>query len=216
MTFKELQDFTMLSRFNEGQRGTVKTWVNYQWAKVWSGYDWEWKHVGPTNVAVTSGDSSPPMPTDFANALGLFNEDGDPLAPLPPGEFDRRYQGEEPGTPEAFKVVANQVYLGPTPDASETMQLAYLRRVGYHAAGDTSSFTVGSMLNDSDVPAFLPVEHHPLIGLRAARMGMRLEQDPSWRELEEELREAEAFMVAELLPDPGGETLQYGRDTWGL
>jgi hypothetical protein len=219
-SFKTMQDDVMLDRFKEANRPAIKRWLNYEWGKLWAGYDWKWKVVGPSDLAVTAGGRTPQMPIDFAKVLSLFNELGDELSPLPSSQFDAIYQqlveDGQTSPSEAFTVVSYQLYLGPTPDASSTFTLTYERRVGFHPGGDTSLFTVGPMVADADVPAFLPAEHCPLIELRAARLGLRLSQDPSWAHLNDEISEAEAFMLNDLMPDVGGEPVQYGRDTYGL
>jgi hypothetical protein len=220
LTFRELQDYVLGYGFKESQRTIVKTAINYQWGRIWAQHSWTFKDVGPTNLAVVASSSSPVMPTDFAEVVKLQDQNGSSLSPLPADEFDDLYEplvrdgGKD--APEAFKVINFQIVLGPVPSASQTFTLSYKRRVGYHPAGNTSLFTVGSMAADADVPAYLPVEHHPWIGIRAARMVMRQVADPSWANLEPEIQEAEAEALNELLPQTGGETLQYGRDMWGL
>lgn len=219
MTRRELVDFVLGYGFKESQRSIAQTAVNFQWSAIWQEHGWTFKDVGPTNLTVTAGDSTPTMPSDFADVTALQDQKGSTLAPLSPDEFDRYYQAGvrngETGTPEAFKVVNFQLVLGPVPDTTQTFTLSYVRRVGYHPAGDTSQFTVGNMATDADVPAYLPVEHHPWIAIRAARMLMRQTADPSWIDLEPEIQETESLVLNALLPQRGGETTQYGRDSYG-
>lgn len=220
MTFRELVDFTLGYGFKESQRSIAKTAVNFQWARVWAEHSWTFKDVGPTNLAVTASDNTPTMPTDFADVVRLQDQNGASLSPLQADEFDDAYQpgvrSGETGPPEAYKIVNFQIVLGPTPSTTQTFTLSYRRRVSYYPAGNTASLAVGNMATDTDVPAFLPEEHHPWIGLRAARMLLRQTNDPAWVDLEPEIQETEALILNDLLPQAGGEPLQYGRDTWGL
>lgn len=211
-SFRQLQELAMLGRFNESQRQWVRDWINYEWVRLWSEYDWDFRDVGPTVLTVTGGEATPTVPTDLLNIRHLYDQNGSEIEGLSAVDFDRRYPPSTlAGVSGAFKLVNGTLTLGPPPSSDASYQIVYVRRAGSHPKGDTAVFRVGPLVDDADIPAFLLSEHHPLIAYRAARLGMKLTLDPSWRELDDFVREAEAAMLADVLPDHGGDRpLQYG------
>src|SRR6266540_755927 len=152
MTFKNLQDEVILNRFQEGTRPSVKSWINVRYTAIWNAADWYFKHVTASPWAITAGDDAPAMFSDFAEAEGVFDQDGAALFYLPQKEFEDTYLGDSSiGTPEAYTVVNREIILGPTPGAARTFYLSYRRRLS-HVDGPSGLAAAGVMVNDSDQP----------------------------------------------------------------
>ena len=47
VTFDEISSEVIRIRFKQGQRDSVKRWVNIRYQTVWAYADWPWKRQGP-------------------------------------------------------------------------------------------------------------------------------------------------------------------------
>jgi hypothetical protein len=174
VTYKQLQDECIALRFNEGNRASVKFWLNLRYAAVWNMADWHFKHVKGASLAVTAGDNTPTMPTDFAKSEGLFDQYGSPLDYLEPDCWREAYLYVplSVGPAEAYTVIDREIWLGPTPSGTATYTLSYQRRLS-HVDGPSGLIAAGVMVNDNDQPLW-EAEYDYLLVLEACILGCQL------------------------------------------
>lgn len=190
-------------------------WLKAAYTWVWNAAEWSFKQVDMTSLAVTAGDSTPTMPSDFGTVRRIFDNQGSELRELDPDAFEREFQAGiisgERGNPWAFKVVNRQYTLGPTPSASATFQHSYERRI-CHLETDGSTITAGFMDEDDDLPLW-PVDHHMILVYHAAMVGHGMNSNPAavtFQGLRDDHFEA---MLTDLVAEkPVGR--QYGRADW--
>lgn len=211
--YSGIQDRVILNRFREAQRGEVKKWVDAEYAYLWNFNDFSFKHVtameSASALTVTASDNTPTLPTDFADAEGLYNDRGDPLDPLEPEAFERFYRGlTSTGEPAHYTVVNRTLYLGPTPSRSATYNLAYRRKLAHLLANGT--VTAGPMSNDDDQPMW--TSDHDEILVSGARMRGKIRaQDPTWQADEQERDAALAALLIDFAPSNVAKPT-YARD----
>lgn len=206
MTYDEIVTHVIQARFKEGQREKVQRWVQRRYSLVWVMADWPWRRVGPTAVAVTASDSTPPMPSDIHRPMAVYNERGELLVAMTAEAFDARYLTQivegTLGTPEAWKWEDGVLTLAPTPQASGTFQLTYERRIAHRSSTDV--LTDGVMDADTDLPVWSNRSFDYLLVPGAIATGLKEENDPTWRDLEEESRgiidEMREFYLPSLSP----------------
>lgn len=214
MTYGELQDEVIDLRLKESQRSSVMQWINLRYQFVWGYADWPWKRVGPADLTLTAGDSTPTPPVDFNRPLRLYDHQGSELAWLSPDEFDKEYLYSElsgtRGRPQAFKWVHNQVFVAPVPDAAYTYELVYERKLSHLVSG---AITLGPMDSALDEPIWDSAYHYVLV-YGALADGLRLENDPTYPQIEEQFAVGLQSMLDHYLPtqSPAGN-MQFGADT---
>lgn len=214
MTFKQLQDEAILLRFNEGNRASVKSWLNLRYAAIWAKADWHFKHVRNQNVSVTASDPTPTIPNDFAKSEGIYDGNGDALTYLTPREFDgEAYQvpATTAPTPGYFTIVDRELWLFPTPPGTATYKLSYLRRLAHIDSG-TGLAAAGVMVNDSDSPIW-DAEYDYLLVLEAVILGCQVLEFP-YADLVAQRDEILAAMIADLVGGQQGELQQWGDSCW--
>lgn len=214
MTFKQIQDEIINIRFKESQRESVKHWINVRYQGVWGFADWPWKRQGPVDIQVTAASPNTSIPTGFLRPIQLFDDAGNELLWMEPDEFDRNYANAQAngvtGAPDSFKWVDDVLTLGLTPQSDATFSLTYERKL-VHLQGGTVP-TVGAMSEDSDVPIWEDVYHYILV-MGAMATGLRLENDPTYPQMEEEFDGLLSSMRDHYLPTASpGSHLQYGRE----
>lgn len=214
MNFKELQDECIQIRFKESQRTSIKHWLNTRYQFLWAMADWPWKRMGPVALALTANGANPTLPTDFDRPIFMYDDRGDGLAWISPDEFDANYLFEElrstEGKPEAFKWVNDVITLGPIPDADYTYRLVYERGMTYLQSGTTP--VTGAMNANTDEPIWNPAFHYVLVP-GAIATGLRLENDPTYPQFEEEFGQMVQSMKDHYLPVASVfGNIQYGRD----
>lgn len=213
-----MQDECIALRFKESQRESIKRWINMRYHFLWATAEWPWKRVGPVDLSVLTGDTTPVLPTGFTRPYKVFNDFGQPLDWLSPDDFDDRYMevlaNGTTNRPDAFKWVNNTITLGPTPDADYTFKLSYERSMTFMFNGVSEAS--GDMVNPNDEPIWDEAFHYVLVP-GAIATGLRLENDPTFQPLEEEFAVHVQAMKDHYLPtqSPQGN-LQYGRDEFGL
>ena len=215
MTFKELQDECIRTRFKEGQRTSIRSWINLRYHVLWGLADWPWKRVGPADFAITAADTTPTMPSDFDRPLLMYDDQGEQVQWLEPDEFDATYLARElqgqSGKPSGFKWVAGTITIGPIPDSNYTYKLVYERGMSYLASGGAE--TTGSLTADNDQPIW-DTQYHYVLVPGAIATGLRLENDPTYEQMEEEFQTIIQSMRDHYLPvvaTYGNQ--QFGRDT---
>lgn len=213
MTYREIQDEILSLRFNEQRRDPCKNWIGFRYGRIWAAAEWPFKKVEPANLTVTVGDDTPTMPVGFRRALALYNELGDLLAPVEPSAFDDAYRVDAAngvtGVPRDYKIVNQQIVLGPKPSGAYTYTLAYER--GPVHFNNVGAVTAGLMSADSDYPIWDASFHYVLV-FGAMSTGLRLENDPTWPAIEDEYKMALMEMANEYLPPDQVGTSQFGRD----
>ena len=187
LTFLQLQDAVLGRRFPAAsQRDNAKRWIATAYQDVWSAADWTFKRVSRFSLAMTSGDSTPAMPSDFGEALDLYDDSGVPMMRYSQEEFEYRYGDilltSQTGLPEAYVVVNRQIEVAPFPTTT-TFRLSYLRRLS-HKELDETTVTGGFFDEDSDYPLW--DDHHSLLIPRATAIGLQEVNDPTWDQAQEE------------------------------
>lgn len=225
MTFEELQSEIISMRFTEAQRGFVKNWINNRYQLIWAAEDWRFK----TNVRYTTPIANPgqfqltSLPTDISKVRALHYEKS-PVSPalpaISPREFAERYEQSDTiiGEPEAYTVrfgtgsgsIGPEIWVGPTPASLYEFVLYYDRRL---AKKRSVSIVAGPMEQDDDEPLW-PTEWHHILVPAAMALGLKLEQDPGWADVQDDFMTQLQQMREELFPDDGGAGLVYRRELW--
>jgi len=78
-------------------------------------------------TATIAADDSIPVPSDYKGAMSLRIDDYAPLAQLSADDFQTKWHEANPGRPENFAIFGGVINLGPAPDTSYTVAMAYLR-----------------------------------------------------------------------------------------
>ena len=213
MTFDDIVDEVILLRFKDGLRTQVQRWVNERYSWVWSASEWPFKYAAPTNLTVTSADNTPTLPSDFGRVMALYNDSGARLTYRTPPEFWELYTPVATSAPPIDYTVQDGVlYLGPTPGASATYQIAYERTLSHKNVSGT--VVAGLMSADSDTPIW-DSRHHYILVMGALSTGMKAMNDPTWQSLETEFSNLFTVMQNDLLPPDRTESVQWGRDMLG-
>lgn len=209
MNFRELQDAVIGTRFKEGQRSQVKRWLNIRHAWLMQQSDWPWLHRF-TTLAFPAGTREVDCPENWVRTLKVVDAaSGQTLKFLPYEQFfSFREAIEGPsGSPSYFTLRRESDFTIPTllVDKTPASDLSL---------GVTALRFVGDMVADSDEPA-LPEPHHYMLVPGAVSTGLKLENDPTWRDLEDEFT---AFFMAlrdTYLPAHADENYQFGGDDLG-
>lgn len=206
MTFKELQDEVIAMRFDESRRTSVKSWINLRYAAIWNKQDWTFKHVAGVSLAVVAGNKLPSLPEDFSRSEGIFDQYGEPLSYLDPSDWNDYFSDPQltNGAPWAYKIVDREVYLGPTPEATTTFTINYVRRMA-HVDGATTLDTPGTMVQDDDQPIW-EAEYDYTLVVDACILGQQMLNDPTWSQLVPQRDELLAGMERDLARSQEGET----------
>src|SRR5262245_42193582 len=123
MTFQQLYTELTDMRFNTQavKLAECKRWVNAAEIAVWNAADWVFKRVPRASLAVVTGNNTPTMPTDFARAIRVYDNNGVRLDYREPDLFEEMFPtGGANAAPTSYTVINRQVYLGPTPNGTVT------------------------------------------------------------------------------------------------
>lgn len=90
--------------------------------------------VAPVNAVATVQTID--LPADLAEIRSLTLPGTGPLGYLPPDQFNAKYPATSSGPPKQFTVVGQQIYLGPIPDSTYSLNMAY--RAFLPALADTA------------------------------------------------------------------------------
>jgi len=193
------------SRFPAASQETnSKRWVDTAYQDVWSAADWTFRRVPRFAFAVTS--DTPAMPTDFADAISLFDPDGAELERLSEEEFERYATPADVGTPYAYSVVNRQIYLSAS--TSGTYALSYRRRLAHK---DFFNAVVGGpMALDTDAPLW--DDHHSILIPRATAIGLQEINDPTWEQPQAEYERQLSRMKQDY--EQVRPAKQWGKDCW--
>ena len=185
LNYLALQDAVLGRRFPAAsQRNNAKRWLNTAYQDVWSSADWTFKRVSLSTLALTAGDSTPDMPSDYGDTIELYDpQQGYKLKRLSQEEFEQ--YAVDPlfvGTPYLYSVINRQVTLAPSPGGG-TLRHSYFRRLS-HREADGTTVTVGFMNEDDDYPLW--DDHHAVLIPRATAVGLVEVNDPTWEQAQTE------------------------------
>lgn len=171
-TFLELQTAVMGTRFDESQRGDVKTWINDAYWQAWTQEEWIFRVATDTVIVTANSNVVTGLATDVANVRSLQRSDGVSLDSMDPTDFERRYNSPSStftGTPEAYTVINGVVYVGPTSNVSASDYLMVYEK----------EYTALSA--DGDVPALPTGCHEGILVFGAIATGLQTENDFTWQ-----------------------------------
>lgn len=195
LNFAALYNAVLGRRFPAASQTTnAKRWLATAYEDVWAAEDWTFKRVSRASLAVVGGNNTPTMPTDFRDAIDLFDQYGNRLLWLSEEQFERAYADSlvigTTGGPAAYTVVDRQIQLGPIPDVSATYKLSYSRRL---ACRDVAlAVKAGMMSVDTDYPLWS--DHHSVLIPRAQAIGLLELNDPTWQQSQDEFERQLARM----------------------
>lgn len=141
----------------------------------------------------------------------LVDIDGTPLTYYEPVEFTRTFAAEQTttGTPAAYTVVDREIVLSPSPAASTTFALSYVRRLA-RIEGSSGLVRAGSLSSDDDQPLW-DAEYDYTLVIDATILGQQMLNDPTWQYLVPQRDELVETMTRDLTRAERGE--QFG--PWG-
>lgn len=214
MNFLDIQNEIISTRFDESRRAQVKLWIQSRYATLWSAANWNFRHVLDASFAVTSGANNPTMPTDLSSVEAIIDNFGQPLAYLGPMAWRDQFLSSSTvtGQPSSYTMVAGQVYLGPTPQASATFLISYARRVSHlDASGNVVS---GNLSADTDRPIWSQTnfaEYDYILVLDGMMLGQQMLNDPTAYTLQGQRDELLQAMKSDLVGSVEGEYMgQWG------
>ena len=181
LTYLQLQDAVLGRRFPAAQRANAKRWIQAAYQDVWAAADWTFVRVSQESLVVA--DATPTMPATFAEALGLWDEQGSKLERLSQEEFEEYAVSPFVGQPFVYAVVNRQIMVAPTPGGSVTFKLSYKRRLS-HKDSDGITVAAGFMDDATDYPLW--DDHHSLLIPRAQAIGLNEINDPTGPQQQEE------------------------------
>ena len=103
-----------------------------------------------TAISTTAGTREYSLPTGFVQ-MREFHLTTDPITPLSyitPEMMSRIWAGSTKGKPEVFTIIADNVRLGPNPDATYTTSMLYYKKI---TALSASATTNDMLTNNPDV-----------------------------------------------------------------
>ena len=103
-----------------------------------------------TAISTTAGTREYSLPTGFVQ-MREFHLTTDPLTPLSyitPEMMSRIWAGSSQGKPEVFTIIADNVRLGPNPDATYTTSMLYYKKI---TALSASATTNDMLTNNPDI-----------------------------------------------------------------
>ena len=177
MNFLEIQNAVLTDRFREPKRAAAKRWINYRYGRVWASEDWAFKRQIAT-VTLNSGAQSTAL-TGFHRILGLWDSSTGSLYseidPIRPEDYYGKTAVTQ-ASPTGFTIVGNTIYFDRAASGAKSYQV-----IGELAFTELSA--------DGDVP-LLPAEFHYLLVPGAIAVGLREENDPTWKEVEADFQAA--------------------------
>lgn len=195
----------MADRFDESQRGDIRTWINSRYWYVWSLEEWAFRYATDL-VSVTTGSKTVgSVPTDLGAVRSLQRRDGTSLISLSQVDFQRAYYDAtttETGYPCHYTVIDGAIFVGPSSNETKTdYQLVYERE-----------FTALSA--DEDEPALPPGAHETLV-FGASATGLKLQNDYTWQFFEQQFQDDIQTLRRSYLSDRRDLHSAYAADPLG-
>lgn len=173
MTFLEIQNAAMNDRFNESQRADVKNWINFRYGRIWAQDAWNFKLITVTTTLPLSSNivslSALGIQRVVAVWDGSFGSYQVPITSARPEDFFN-FTSTSAGYPVDFTVVGTNIVFNRP--ASGARNLTILGEAIW-----------APLSADGDVP-LLPSEFHFVLVQGASAEGLRLQNDPTWRDFE--------------------------------
>lgn len=91
-------------------------------------------------TATIAADATIPVPSDYKGAMSLRIDDYPPLRQLSADDFQIKWSEANPGRPENFAIFSGVINLGPAPDSSYTVTMAYVRTLAPLTATNTTNW----------------------------------------------------------------------------
>lgn len=199
LTFLELQEAVLKNGFAEGDRADAKNWLNFRYEWIFTLEQWTFRKAQAA-LTITGGTATATAPTAFGTAIQVQLASGATLDPMDWALFNQAFFGTNvsQSTPRAFTVINGQIYLGPTPSASETGRILYLYDLCHkNSAG---AVIAGPMTLNDDVP-MIPAGHHLSLVHGSKGSGFKLTNVPMASQLEQDFSNAITAMRANYLDD---------------
>jgi hypothetical protein len=182
MTFKEIQDDVLLDRFDETQRGAVKSAINSRYGRMWAVEPWTFKRALVSHNLSADDDSFTLADVGLQKVESIHSN--------LPSDFSRWYSdrpemaldwaSENAGISNAFTVIGNTVRLDrPLSSGAAIWILGQLKWE--------------RLVDDNDVP-LIPEEYHGALVQGAASDMLLREADPTWQGEEKMYQEQVAEM----------------------
>jgi hypothetical protein len=204
MQFVELQDEVIQARFREGQRDSVKRWINKRYTFVNGVADWPWRWPARSTLT-TLADGTVALPADAVHVEQVFSAARDYELPFMDWrEFQTTYLGSDQTADDPLHYTLDRSgFLHVAPAAAADLVVNYTGRPS-------------ELVANTDEPVW-PEHWHFTLVLGATSTGLKLENDPTWTALETEFLADVELMKDELLPPHQPEPRQFGRqpyDAW--
>jgi hypothetical protein len=205
MTFLQLQNAVMSDRFDEPQRGDVKTWLNSAYWQLWTLEEWTFRYR-TTNVTVTVGSKNVTgAPSNLGVIRSFSRRDGELITPLTQTEYERLYYDQTQtwtGYPCHYTVINGSVLVGPA--SSET--------ASDYLIVDERAYT--SLANDGDTAA-IPEGSELALVFKASATGLKLQNDYTWQFHEQDYQEQLDALRRGYLVDRRDQNASYAADPLG-
>lgn len=84
------------------------------------------------------------LPYDYKIIRSVHLDDHGPLGQLSPDDFQTKWADDTAGQPEDYALMAGELRLGPTPDATYTITMTYVRKLTGLSAVNTTNWLLES------------------------------------------------------------------------
>lgn len=205
-TFLELQTSVMGTRFDESQRGDVKTWINaVQW-QAWHEERWTFRNATEV-VTVTAGSNAiTGLTADVLRVESIQRSNGVGLRYLEPRRFYALYYDNTQtttGIPEAYTNVAGAIKVGPVSSETKTDYLVTYEK----------SYT--KLVADSDVSLLPEGAHEGILVFGATAYGLMTQNDFTWSFFDQKYQATLATLRSDYLSDESDDDGSYPADPIG-
>lgn len=199
LTFKQLQDAVLADAFDESKRADAKNWITFRHAWLWDLAEWTFCFDTANVVFTANSQIVGSMPADFRIAIALYNALGDPVTPVRDlrtffDSFNANLASGS-GTPGAFTVVGNQIFVGPNGDGSSGL-LVYEK-------------SKPSLVNDGDTTG-LPDGYDLALVHGGKAEGFKLSNVPLWQGFDDDFTAASNALQRKYLTAVRGQVGQLG------
>jgi len=126
MTYKAMQDAVLLDAFPEIRRPDAMNWIQFTHSRLWDHANWTFKNKTQA-ASVAAGSQICTLVSGFSAMIALLDESGCPLIHYPDIQAfftDYNAAANPPGLPEAYTVVGQQIFVGPTSSVTSSAYLA--------------------------------------------------------------------------------------------
>lgn len=147
LSFLEMQNAVIANGFDESDRASVKTAIQFRHGWLWDLEDWSFR-FGTDTVTFTAGSQVVgSIPTDFHAVLALYDANGNPIRGVQDlrNFFDaaNANQSLSAGTASAYTVVSSQIFIDALGDGSSGLMVYEKSKPTLSADGDTSGLPDG-------------------------------------------------------------------------